>query len=266
MAHRIKLTVAYLGEGYSGWQRQSRQRTVQGELERALAAMTGASPSVVGAGRTDAGVHAAGQVAHTDLPATIPAGDLVRAMNAALDDHVRVLAARPVPDHFHARRDALGKLYTYRIRWRPSRLPWVGLRSVAVRMPIDQELLRRAMALLPGRRDMASFSVPQQRPTVRTLHRAWVDDQSDGVNLHFVGDGFLRYQVRRMVGAVLDVGSGRLPPAGLEELLVSPRPGARVHTAPARGLTLERVFYRHSPLLQGPCGTETACVAPRTSR
>lgn len=250
MGHRIKLTVAYLGEGFSGWQRQSTGRTVQGELERALAAITTARSTVVGAGRTDAGVHAAAQVAHADLPAAIPPEDLVRALNASLDPHVRVRSARAVGDSFHARHDAVGKLYTYRIRWQLAQLPWVGLRTIVTTPPTERTLTRRAVAMLAGRRDMASFSVPQDTSTVRTLHRAWIDDRRGGIDLSFVGDGFLRYQVRRMVGALLDVGRGRLSLAKFESLLSHPRPGAPLHTAPARGLTLERVFYRPSPMLK----------------
>ena len=249
MGHRIKLTVAYLGAGFSGWQRQARGRTVQGELERALGRMTGVTPKVVGAGRTDAGVHAAGQTAHTDLPAKIEPADLVRALNASLDPDLRILSSAAVGDAFHARHHALAKLYTYRVRWRPERLPWAGLRTITTNSPTDEEQARRAVALLVGSRDMASFSVPQARPTVRTLHRAWIEDRRHGMNLHFVGDGFLRYQVRRMVGAVLDVGLGRLSLADFEDMLNRPQPGASIRTAPARGLTLERVFYRHSPLM-----------------
>ncbi len=250
MGNRIKLTVAYLGQGFSGWQRQPEERTVQGELERALTAMTCAPAAVAGAGRTDTGVHAAAQAAHTDLPMGIQPSVLVQALNRSLDASVRVRAAVAVNDDFHARHDALGKLYIYRIRWRAPRLPWVGLRTVTTKPPTDEEGLHSAMARLVGSRDMASFSVPQSKSTVRTLHRAWIEDRRDGMDLHFVGDGFLRYQVRRMVGAVLEVGLGRLSLTDFGTLLTRPQPGAPIQTAPARGLTLERVFYRQSPLLQ----------------
>ena len=250
MGHRIKLTVAYLGGGFSGWQRQREGRTVQGELERALTTMTKAPSTVAGAGRTDTGVHAAAQVAHTDLPAGIQPPMLVRALNQSLDPFVRVRAAVAVGDSFHARHDALGKLYTYRVRWRPARLPWLGLRTVTTKPPTEKDRVHSAMALLVGMRDMASFSVPQSKSTVRTLHRAWAESRRDGMDIHFVGDGFLRSQVRRMLGAVLEVGLGRLSLPDFEDLLTCPQPGAPLQTAPAKGLTLERVFYRQSPLLQ----------------
>jgi tRNA pseudouridine38-40 synthase len=250
MATRIKLTVAYLGEHFCGWQRQAHGRTVQGELERALSGVTGGHRiAVVGAGRTDAGVHAAGQVAHADLPVAIPMVGLKKALNRVIGPYIRIRSVVPVVASFHARRSALGKVYSYRVQWRSPELPWTGLRTAVVPPISDPRALERAVAMLPGRRDMASFSIPQQMPTERTLYRAWTEDRRNGLILHFVGDGFLRYQVRRMAGAALDVGRGRVELAEFEDLLLRPQPGARVQTAPARGLTLERVFYRDSPRL-----------------
>lgn len=250
MEHRIKLTVAYLGDCFHGWQRQSGARTVQGEIERALRAMTGAPAAVVGAGRTDAGVHAAAQVAHVDLPAGLEPDTVVQALNGTLDPHIRIVSAAVVSTSFHARHDARGKLYRYRIRWRPPRLPWAELRAVTVPRPIEAAAVEPAMARLIGNHDMASFSVPQQGPTVRTLHRAWIEGRRAGLVFNFVGDGFLRFQVRRMVGALLEVGSGLRPVAEIKDLIARPQPGARIRTAPARGLTLERVYYRTSPMLE----------------
>lgn len=252
MPHRTKLTVAYLGGSFHGWQRQHEQRTVQGELERALSVLTGGCPaSVVGAGRTDAGVHAAGQVAHLDLPVPIPPAGLVRGINGLLADDIRVRAAASVSDAFHARRSALGKLYSYRARWRPSPVPWLGTRCAVVAPVTDPAALAQAAALLVGRHDFASFTVPEAaaEPTVRTLFRVRTEARRDGLDLHFIGDGFLRYQVRRMVAALLDVGRSRLAPGDFEQLLAHPQPGAPLLTAPARGLTLERVYYRPAPRL-----------------
>jgi len=251
MAHRTKLTVAYLGGSFHGWQRQRDRRTVQGELEHALAVMTGGlEAAVVGAGRTDAGVHAAGQVAHLDLPSPIPPEGIVRGLNGLLPDEIRVRAAVRVSTDFHARRSARGKLYSYRARWRPSPLPWLGLRCAVVQPIRDPGALARAAALLAGRHDFASFTVPEaaDEPTVRTLFKVSTQARRDGLDLHFVGDGFLRYQVRRMVGALLDVGRGQLALVDFARLLDDPRPGAPLATAPARGLTLERVFYRGASL------------------
>jgi len=244
---RYKLVVAYLGTPFCGWQRQSGRPTVQGELEDALQRVTRLEAiSVVGAGRTDAGVHARGQVAHLDLPHSVPPDALLRALNGHLPTEIRVRSLRRVGSEFHARRSARAKLYVYRVRWRPPSLPWLGLRSASLPRPADPAAMSRALALLGGRRDMASFTVsdPAQGPTVRELLRVWSVTRRHGIDLCFLGRGFLRYQVRRMVGAVLEVGWQRRSEADFRRLLEAPRTGQRIATAPAQGLTLERVYYR----------------------
>ncbi len=252
MGERIKLTVAYLGTPFHGWQRQPDARTVQGELEKAVARLTKGTPvAVVGAGRTDAGVHAAGQVAHLDLPVAIPPPGLVKALNAGLPPEIRVRNAVRVPSpSFHARRSARAKHYAYRARWAPSSLPWVGLRTACVAAPRAWDALAAAVDLLPGYRDMASFSVPDpsQGPTIKNLFRVWYTRSATGAIFHFVGSGFLRYQVRRMVGALFEVAWNRRSLAGLGDLLDHPQAGAALWTAPSRGLTMEHVYYRSGTL------------------
>jgi tRNA pseudouridine38-40 synthase len=252
MGTRAKLTIAYLGGSFSGWQRQDNARTVQGELERCLAKLAGGNRvAVVGAGRTDAGVHAAGQVAHVDLPTAIPVEVLPRALNHRLSADVRVRSAVTATADFHAIRSARGKHYVYRIRWREPDLPWLGARSAVMPALSEPRSLERMCRRLPGRRDWASFTVPEavRRSTIRTLFRAEVLWRRSGLDLHFFGEGFLRYQVRRMVGALLEVGCGRMSTRRFAGLLLRPSPGASVPTAPAKGLTLERVYYRASEKL-----------------
>jgi tRNA pseudouridine38-40 synthase len=252
MGSRAKLTVAYLGGAYHGWQQQPSGRTVQGELVRALEEMThDTTISVVGAGRTDAGVHAAGQVAHCDLPAEIPQTDLVRALNQHLPRDIRVRSAGYVRPSFHARRDAVAKHYTYRVRWRSPDLPWLDLRTATCARFADRAAVQTCSEMLVGRFDVASFTVPEAavHSTVRRLHRVWLQDHGRGLDLHFVGDGFLRYQVRRMVGALLAVGREELTAGGFRALIEDPHPGAPIVTAPACGLTLEKVYYRSVPSL-----------------
>lgn len=250
MSRRVKLTVAYLGTPFHGWQRQVEQRTVQGELETALAGLTGGRRiAVTGAGRTDAGVHARGQVAHLQLPGRFPVEKLVEALNRCLPEEIRVRSAVAAEEQFHARHDARGKHYAYRVGWGPEPLPWRGLRRAQGEAIADPQALEAAMALLVGCRDMASFTVPDpsQGPTTRELFAAWPVLSIAGVTLHFVGGGFLRYQVRRMAGLVLEIGRGRQPLEELVCLIEQPTPGAPVKTAPARGLTLEKVYYRRPP-------------------
>jgi len=252
MTIRMKLIVAYHGRPFHGWQRQKGQRTVQGELERALGAVTGfGSMSVTGAGRTDAGVHSAGQTAHCDLPVAIPPDALVRALNGILPPEIRVRSARRAPTSFHARKSARGKLYTYRARWQAPSLPWADPLSAQVTRITDHEIFERAVRLLVGRHDWASFTVanPERESTVRTVSRVSCRPRRSGVDLHFVGDGFLRYQVRRMVGAALEVGQGRRRLEDLQALIEHPQPGAPIQTAPAAGLTLHHVFYRRTAVL-----------------
>jgi len=252
MTERMKFTVAYLGGDFHGWQRQRGQRTVQGELERALRSLTGGGTiSVVGAGRTDAGVHASGQTAHVDLEAPIPLEGLVRGLNHRLPPGIKIRSAAAAGPGFHARGSAHAKLYTYRLRWREPSLPWLELRSAPVKRVADPEAFFEAIRRLPGRRDWASFTVPYPGPlsTVRTLFRVRTRPRRDGIDLDFIGEGFLRYQVRRMVGALLQVGWEQRSIDDFSALLHTPRPGASVWTAPASGLTLERVYYRPSPLL-----------------
>jgi tRNA pseudouridine38-40 synthase len=252
MVFRMKLVIAYLGTPFHGWQRQRGQRTVQGELERALSKCVGGTRiCVAGAGRTDSGVHAAGQTAHCDLPGRIPPERLVSSLNAILPREIRLRSARPVGDSFHAQKSALGKLYIYRLRWREPLLPWLDLRSAAVAPVADIEATVTALSLLQGTRDWASFTVPDPGPqsTIRTLYEARLIPRRFGAELRFIGDGFLRYQVRRMVGAVLEVGRGRRDLDSLRRLLDHPTPGASIHTAPAAGLCLEKVYYRHSRIL-----------------
>lgn len=254
MVHRLKIEVAYDGRPFHGWQRQRNQRTVQGEIHEALAALfRGHRVSAVGAGRTDAGVHAAGQVAHLDPPGSIPPEALVRGLNARLPPQIRVLTARAVAPTFHARKSALAKHYTYRARWSEPKYPWVDQRSAVVRRILDTQGFAAALDLLPGRHDWASFTVanPETGSTTRTLFGVRLRHRRQGVDLDFYGEGFLRYQVRRMVGALLEVGSGEREVDDLRDLIENPRPGAPIGTAPAHGLCLEHVYYRSCPVIAG---------------
>ncbi len=242
---RTRLDIAYLGTAFEGWQVQIREgsgpvRTVQGEIEGALELVYGRPVRIHGAGRTDAGVHASGQVAHFDLaeeaPAIPPAG-LRAALNGKLPAAIRITAASEVPQSFHARRSAVSKTYLYRYRRGAFLPPHEGLVESLVREGLDVPAMSRAAASLVGRRDFGPFSVlgSDVETTVRTLFRLDVEEFGPRLLITAVGDGFLRGMVRRLAGTLRDVGRGRTSP---ESVLSSPGPSAE-----AKGLTLATVAY-----------------------
>jgi len=244
---RLRLELAYLGTFYEGWQAQdvvrdggAAPRTVQATLEAALARMHGVPMRVHGASRTDAGVHADGQVAHVDVPPgapRVPPAGLRKGLNALLPWDVRVVAAAEAPPSWHARFDALGKRYVYRLRRGDHLLPFEGLRETLAAPRLDVQAMGVAASRLVGRRNFAGFGLAgaPRKTTVRTLARLSVEEDGPLLVVTAVGDGFLRGMVRRIVGTLLEAGLGRTDPL---EAFETPGP-----TAPARGLTLEEVFY-----------------------
>lgn len=253
----LRLRLAYDGADFAGWQRQAGQRTVQGELERVLSAIEGTPVHVAGAGRTDSGVHAAGQVASLHLTAAIAPDRLVRACNASLPPDLRVLDAEEVLDAFHARLHARGKTYRYFIWHGPAAPP--ALRRLAWHVPqrLSLAAMQEVAARFVGEHDFVAFQAhgSHVRTTVRrvwtssiTPHEPlppWVADSDRGRLLCFevAGSGFLRYQVRAMVGSVVSAGKGQLSMADLERALVGRRRDAAGPTAPAHGLHLWQVHY-----------------------
>jgi len=263
---RLRLELAYLGTFFEGWQVQAARadgslpRTVQGALEDALKGVLGGNGDAMirvhGAGRTDSGVHADGQVAHFDLPSgapLLPSQNLLRALNSKLPWDVRVLSASEAAADFDARRSAAGKIYVYRFRRGEMLHPHRGLVEALAGERLDVGAMRAAAALLVGRRDFAPFSITGSDPgtTVRTLRRLDVDEEGSLLRVTAEGDGFLRGMVRRLAGTLRDAGRGRIRPEEAPE-----RPGP---TAEARGLTLERVLY--APDAGGTAGS--AAASPR---
>jgi tRNA pseudouridine38-40 synthase len=245
---RLAVRIAYLGGGFAGWQRQPGARTVQGVLEQALAALYGRPVNVTGAGRTDAGVHAAGQVAHFDPPLAIPPTGVVSALNSMLPADVRVLRVWPVPQHFHARRSASKKRYRYRLAWGPSLHPWEAQRRWLVAAPLDGIPMAAALAAVEGEHDFAAFALSGHsghgpRGTVRVVASARLLLRGRRLDLVLVGDGFLRGMVRRITGALVEVGRGARSAAWFASLIDDPATRPPAPTAPPHGLTLERVWY-----------------------
>jgi tRNA pseudouridine38-40 synthase len=259
-ARHFRLTLEYDGTDFDGWQVQAGRRTVQGELETALERVTGGICDALGAGRTDAGVHAEGQVASVRTSTRLGPDELRRALNGVLPQDVAVVAAESVPEDFHARRDASGKLYRYAVWNGPSRSPLRRRSHWAIRDPLDLAAMRRAALGLVGTHDFAAFrgSGSAVKTTVRTLTRLDVRGEAGGEVLFEVeGTGFLRHMVRAIVGTLVEVGRGRRPAGDVGAVLAS---GARARagaTAPAQGLRLVRVDYgkpRESESLEDPAG------------
>jgi tRNA pseudouridine38-40 synthase len=246
----IKVVLEYDGTGFSGWQQQAARRTVEGELKAALAKLTGERITVYGAGRTDAGAHALGQVANFRLPdGSIPVRRLLAALNGTLPEDVAVLSAAVVPDAFHARYSATGRRYRYRYLDRPARPALERDRCWHLAQPLDVDAMAEAAKALVGRHDWTSFCSASEPPEarVREMRAATVRRAGEFVELELVAEGFLRGLVRGIAGALAEVGSGRREPRWLGELLAA-RDRRRasadlVKTAPARGLTLMEVTY-----------------------
>ena len=243
----LKLTLAYDGTDFFGWQRQATERTVQAVVEDALRPIEGQPVVITGAGRTDTGVHADGQVASVSLTASIGTGDLLRALNATLPADVRVLDVIEVRADFNARYDARSKTYRYAI-WCGDVMP-PGVRRSAwhVPHPLDVNGMQQAAALLVGSHDFAAFqaSGSDVKTTVReiTTSRVRQEPSAPMIVYDVTGSGFLRHMVRNIVGTIVDVGRGRMHPSVVGEILVSRSRARASATAPAHGLTLVRVDY-----------------------
>jgi tRNA pseudouridine38-40 synthase len=243
----LRFTLEYDGTDFEGWQSQPEgHRTVQDTLETALRRVTGKSVRVVAAGRTDAGVHAEGQVASAEIETTMACPELQRALNTVLPRDLAVAGLEEQPDGFHAQHDARSKLYRYRIWNAPWPSPLRARRSHWLRAPLDVAAMAEVARHFEGRHDFASLqtSGSEVSDTVRTLYRVEVAGDPGGeIRVEVEGSGFLRHMVRSLVGILLEVGRRRLDPASVPSLLAARDRRAAPPTAPARGLTLVRVDY-----------------------
>jgi tRNA pseudouridine38-40 synthase len=252
-----KLVLAYDGTEFHGWQVQPDCATVQGELRDALARITGEDVLPQGSGRTDAGVHALGQVASFALAAPIPEANLARALNRALPASIRVLSATRERSDFHARHSALAKTYEYRVFRGEICPPWLARYVYAFNAPLDVEAMQRAAVLVCGEHDFTSFAATdpdrEEREsngdgsgtTVRRLHTSqWTLEAENDLLLYRVrGNGFLHHMVRNLVGTFLEVGRGNVAETEIPAILESRARERAGPTAPARGLFLMDVEY-----------------------
>ena len=241
-----KLTIAYRGTDFSGWQRQTAKRTVQECIESALEKIWSQKISLQGSGRTDTGVHALGQVASFNAPRRHASTDLQRALNANLARDVRIVKCRLVSPAFHARFDAKGKTYRYLIWNRLVQDPFTLDTHWHVPRPLDLPAMRRAARMLVGRHDFASFtSNPgyERESTIRTMKHASVARDGAVVAFHFTAEGYLYRMVRNLVGALAKVGQGKITVDDFGKILRARSRSEAPATAPACGLYLMNVTY-----------------------
>ena len=244
----LKFTIQYDGTDYVGWQRQPVGASIQGVLEDALAPIEGAPVTVHGAGRTDAGVHALGQVASATLVTTLDVRTLARALNAVLPADIRILSIEEAEPDFHARFRARAKTYEYRIVNAPFVSAFLRRYVWHVPQPLDMEAMRTAAGPLVGTHDFAGFQGTGTfaSSTVRTILSLELED-GGGFDLPLVirvtGDGFLRHMVRNIVGTLVEVGTGRWDPWRLLTILDSRDRSQAGRTAPPQGLFLTGVRY-----------------------
>ena len=257
----LKLTIAYDGTRYAGWQiqrvrsagcgaRSTRFKpTIQGTLERVLHRILRERVQVIGSGRTDAGVHALAQVAHAKTTSALPCERLQRALNHLLPRDIAILRLEDAPEDFHARFSAATKRYRYRIFTGPVVTPFLRPYVHHVRAPLRLGLMRRAFACVRGRHAFDGFARRRSlrlRPstTDRTITEAILRRRGEEIHLEIEGDGFLHTMVRSLAGTLVDIGRGHLPPGTIARMLAHGERHLAGTTAPSRGLTLVEVTYR----------------------
>jgi tRNA pseudouridine38-40 synthase len=242
----FRITLAYDGGPFVGWQRQASGTSIQGLVEDALREFDDADVAVAGAGRTDAGVHALGQVAGFTLRRPATADVVIRALNARLPPEVRVVAAEEVPPSFHARFDAASKTYRYRFATADVLSPFERAYAWHVPGALQVDAMAEAACIVEGAHDFAAFQTTGGVPgsTDRVISASTVVADADGLVLYEVtGNGFLRHMVRAIAGTLLDIGRGRRGPEWMRDVIASRDRSQAGKTAPAHGLFLVRVGY-----------------------
>lgn len=242
---RIKLIIAYDGTAYAGWQLQPGQPTIEGKLNKALSELLGEEIAVIGASRTDSGVHALGNVAVFDTESAIPAEKFCFAVNQRLPEDIRVQSSVEVAPDYHPRRVSSRKTYEYRIFNRRIALPTQRLYTHYVYYSLDIEQMRKAATYLIGEHDFKSFcSVKTQAlETVRCIYRLEVTKEEDVITISVTGNGFLYNMIRIIAGTLLKIGCGAYPPERMIDILNGCDRSLAGPTAPANGLTLMKIEY-----------------------
>ncbi|MFI5333695.1 MAG: tRNA pseudouridine(38-40) synthase TruA [Chlamydiales bacterium] len=243
-----KITLAYDGTSYSGWQLQSNAVSIQDLLQQAAAIVLRKMVHITGSGRTDAGVHAKGQVAHFTFDEKLDPFRLLASLNGILPLDIRILAIEETTPEFHARYSAKSKIYHYHLYLKKPIDPFTRLYSTHIRQTIDLSSMKKACAYLIGTHDFTSFANEgdhgtASRDPIRTMLRLDLVETENGARLEFEADGFLYKMVRNSVGTLLDVGKGKLLPEGVQEILAAKDRRRASAAAPPQGLFLMEVKY-----------------------
>ena len=245
MIKNFKLVIEYDGTAYCGWQRQKNDPTIQEAIETAISKMTHQKITVTGSGRTDAGVHAYGQVANFSCETRLTADVFQKGLNGLLPDDIVIRACEPVSETFHARYDAKSKTYHYRILNQP--IPAALYRQYAwhIKIPLDMKSMQAALTGIVGTRDFKAFegTGSPRAHTVRTVMKAQLTGEQGFVVLKIKADGFLKFMVRNIVGTLVDIGLGKRTPGDIETILASKDRNQASATAPPHGLFLMSVDY-----------------------
>lgn len=242
---RIRLTVAYDGTNYCGWQIQPNGITIQEVLENCLEDLTGKKTEVMGASRTDAGVHALGNIAVFDTDMRMPGEKFSFALNQRLPEDIRIQKSEEVPPDFHPRYRESEKTYVYRILNRQFPIPTQRLYAHFTYIPLDTDRMREGGSYLIGEHDFKSFcgAGAQVKTTVRTIKEVSVSRKDDLITIKIRGNGFLYNMVRIIAGSLMEIGGGMYPPEHMKEMLEARDRQAAGPTAPAKGLTLAEIRY-----------------------
>lgn len=245
---RVKLIVAYDGTNYKGWQVQPNGVTVEAVLNRKLSELFGEDITVIGASRTDSGVHSLGNVAVFDTETRMPADKISFALNQRLPEDIVVQESKEVPPDWHPRYQKSVKTYEYRILNRTFRMPGRRFDTYFYHHPLDVEKMRRAAAYLVGEHDFKSFCAvnAQVKTTVRTICGCEVEKDGDIITIRVRGNGFLYNMVRIIAGTLIRVGGGEISPEKMTQILAARDRSAAGPTAPARGLTMIGIEYEYT--------------------
>ncbi|MCM1569243.1 MAG: tRNA pseudouridine(38-40) synthase TruA [Roseburia sp.] len=248
--HNIRLVIQYEGTRYQGWQRQAASdNTIQGKLEQLLSRMCGEPIELMGSGRTDAGVHALGQVANFHTKSEMTPEEMRTYINSYLPEDIAVIEVAEAAPRFHSRLNAVGKCYRYLVQNGPVRDVFRRRYELEISEPLNVEAMRQAAQFMCGEHDFKAFTSAKKgkKQTVRRIDRIEITENADGqpglISFTFQGNGFLYHMVRIMMGTLLEVGSKERSPENVKEVLRAGERARAGRLAPAKGLTLVKVFY-----------------------